>query len=176
MPSRLVVWLTGLPGAGKTTLARLVEAEFRRRLMPVQVLDSEEIRKNLSAGLGFSRADRETHIRRVGFVANILSQNGVNVVVAAISPYESLRQEVRAAQHDIFVEIFVDCSFEVLIERDPKGLYRRALAGEIASFSGISDPYERPLKPEIVVHTDTEDPQQSASRIISWLEEHGYLR
>ena len=176
-PETVVLWLTGLSGAGKTTLARMVADEFRRRSQPVEVLDGEVIRKSLSKGLGFSREDRDTNIRRIGFVSNLLSRNGVNVIVAAISPYQSVRDEVRAVHESArFIEIFVDCPIEVLIQRDTQGLYRRALSGEISNLTGISDPYEPPPRPEIVVRTDQEGPEESARRIIGWLEENRSLR
>ena len=170
----VTLWFTGLSGAGKSTLAQLVSDEFTNRNLSVEVLDGDVIRENLSKGLGYSRDDRDTNIRRIGFVANLLSRNGVNVIVAAISPYRSIRAEVRAAQErGKFVEVFVDCPIEVLIERDPKGLYQKALSGEISNLTGISDPYEPPTDSEITVQTDQETPQQSANKILRWLEKAG---
>ena len=169
---QVTLWLTGLSGAGKSTLAGLVAEEFAIRKLRTEVLDGDTIRQNLSKGLGFSKEDRDTNIRRIGFVANLLSRNGVNVIVAAISPYSSIRAEVRAAQErSRFVEVFVDCPLETLIERDPKGLYKKALSGEVQKLTGVSDPYERPVHPEITVRTDLETPGESAGRIIRWLED-----
>ena len=171
-----VVWLTGLSGAGKTTLANIVAGEFRRRQLSVEVLDGGVIRRNLSKGLGFSRQDRDTNIRRIGFFSNLLSRNGVNVVVAAISPYRAIRDEVRAAQEcGVFVEVHVDCPLEVLIKRDATGLYQKALSGEIPNMTGVSDPYEPPEQPEVVVRTYNESPDESARRIVNWLEKRGRL-
>jgi len=164
------LWLTGLSGAGKSTLAQAVRQLLADRGHRVEVLDGDEVRRNLSRGLGFSREDRDTNIRRIGFVARLLSRNGVVAIVAAISPYREIRDEVRRAHEASFVEVFVDCPLDVLIRRDTKGLYARALRGEISHFSGISDPYEPPGAPDIVVHTDHEAVEQSTARIVSWLE------
>lgn len=165
----MTVWLTGLSGAGKTTLARLLAREFLREGRAVEVLDGDVIRENLSRGLGYSREDRNTNIRRIGFVANLLNRNGVSVIVAAISPYEALRREVRLAHEGRFVEVYVRCPTEVLIERDTKGLYRKALNGEIQNLTGISDPYEPPPDPEVIVSTDKETPEESVQLILNWL-------
>lgn len=164
------LWFTGLSGAGKTTLARLVEIELSARGHKVEVLDGDVIRTNLSKGLGFSKEDRDTNIRRIGFVCNLLTRNDVVAIAAAISPYRQVRDELR---RDIgaFVEVYVSCPIEVLAERDVKGLYKKALAGEIKNFTGVDDPYESPLAAEVVVKTDTETPQESAARIIARLEE-----
>jgi len=172
----LTLWLTGLSGAGKSTLARHIERELRTGQLQVEVLDGDIIRENLSKGLGFSKEDRDTNIRRIGFVSNLLSRNGVIVIVAAISPYRSVRDEVRA-QHGKtpFVEVFVECPVEVLTKRDVKGLYEKALRGEITNFTGVSDPYEHPLRPEIVVRTHEETENQSAARILTWLEAQSWF-
>jgi len=164
------LWFTGLSGAGKTTLARLVETELLSRGHKVEVLDGDIIRTNLSKGLGFSKKDRDTNIRRIGFVCNLLTRNDVVAIAAAISPYREVRDEVR---RDIgsFVEVYVRCPIDVLAERDVKGLYKKALAGEIKNFTGVDDPYESPLAAEVIVETDTETPEQSAARIIARLEE-----
>src|SRR5882724_2473134 len=164
------LWFTGLSGAGKTTLARLVEIELSARGHRVEVLDGDVIRTNLSKGLGFSKEDRDTNIRRIGFVCNLLTRNDVVAIAAAISPYREVRGELR---RDIgsFVEVYVKCSIEVLAERDVKGLYKKALAGEIKNFTGVDDPYESPLAAEVIVETDTETPEESAARIIAKLEE-----
>jgi adenylyl-sulfate kinase len=143
----------------------------------VELLDGDEVRKNLSAGLGFSKADRDTNIRRIGFVAKLLSRNGVVAITAAISPYRAIRDEVRGEiqQHADFVEVFVDCPLEVCEERDVKGLYARARAGEIPQFTGISDPYEPPLQPTVTVHTDHQTPEESVEMILDKLIERGHL-
>jgi adenylylsulfate kinase len=171
MQSGMTLWLTGLSGAGKSTLARHVERELRTRQLRVEVLDGDIIRENLSKGLGFSKEDRDTNIRRIGFVSNLLSRNGVIVIVAAISPYRGVREEVRVLHGKVpFVEVFVHCPVEILAKRDVKGLYEKALKGEITNFTGISDPYEEPENPEIVVQTDKETETESASKILLWLE------
>ena len=164
------LWFTGLSGAGKSTLARLVETELITRGRKVEVLDGDVIRTNLSKGLGFSKEDRDTNIRRIGFVCNLLARNQVVAIAAAISPYREVRDEVR---RDIgaFVEVYVKCPIDVLAERDVKGLYKRALAGEIKNFTGVDDPYEAPLAAEVIVETDIESAEESAARIIAKLEE-----
>jgi adenylyl-sulfate kinase len=168
------LWLTGLSGAGKSTLATALGRELARHGIPVETLDGDEVRQNLSKGLGFSREDRDTNIRRIGYVAKLLTRNGVVVISAAISPYRAVRDEVR---RDIgaFVEVHVNASLEECVRRDTKGLYARALAGEIAQFTGVSDPYEEPLTPELVVDTEREDVAASAARVIDRLVELGYL-
>jgi adenylyl-sulfate kinase len=164
------LWFTGLSGAGKTTLARLVETRLQARNHKVEVLDGDVVRTNLSKGLGFSKEDRDTNIRRIGFVCNLLTRNDVVAIAAAISPYRAVRDEVR--RHiGSFVEVYVKCPLDVLAERDVKGLYKKALAGEIKNFTGVDDPYEAPLAPEIIVETDLETPEQSVARILSKLEE-----
>jgi len=168
------LWFTGLSGAGKTTLARLVESELKNRGHRVEVLDGDIIRTNLSKGLGFSKEDRDTNIRRIGFVCHLLTRNEVVAIAAAISPYREIRDEVRQ-KIGSFVEVFVKCPIDVLAERDVKGLYKRALAGEIKNFTGIDDPYEEPASPEVVVETDAETPEESAARIIARLEELTYV-
>lgn len=164
------LWFTGLSGAGKTTLARLVETELSARGHKVEVLDGDIIRTNLSKGLGFSKEDRDTNIRRIGFVCNLLTRNDVVAIAAAISPYREVRDELRR-EIGAFVEVYVRCPIEVLAERDVKGLYKKALAGEIKNFTGVDDPYESPLAPEVTVETDSETPEVSAARIIARLEE-----
>src|SRR5579885_2896952 len=147
------LWLTGLSGAGKSTIADTIAPILRARGVPVEVLDGDVVRTNLSKGLGFSKEDRDTNIRRIGFVAHLLARNGVAVITAAISPYRATRAEVRR-EIGRFVEVYVRASLAACIRRDTKGLYRRALAGEIPQFTGVSDPYEEPLAPELVVDTD----------------------
>jgi adenylylsulfate kinase len=169
------LWFTGLSGAGKTTIAEIVESELRDHLGTVEVLDGDIVRTNLSKGLGFSREDRDTNVLRIGFVANLLTRNGVAVIVSAISPYEEVRDQVRRDIGDDFVEIFVDAPLQVCAERDVKGLYKKAFSGEIPAFTGVSDPYEPPTAPELHIKTNEEEPQESARRVISKLEELGYL-
>src|SRR5437879_564585 len=169
------LWFTGLSGAGKSTLAAAVSAELRGRGIPVEVLDGDEVRQNLSKGLGFSREDRDTNIRRIGYVARLLTRNGVAVITAAISPYRAVRDEVRR-EVGAFVEVHVKASLEACVRRDTKGLYARALTGEIAQFTGVSDPYEEPLAPELVVDTEREDVATGAARVIERLVELGHLR
>jgi adenylylsulfate kinase len=169
------LWFTGLSGAGKTTIAEIVERELRNRLGTVEVLDGDIVRTNLSKGLGFSREDRDTNVLRIGFVANLLTRNGVAVIVSAISPYKEARDRVRRDIGDDFIEIFVDAPLEVCAERDVKGLYKKAFSGEIPAFTGVSDPYEPPAAPELHIKTHEEEPQESARRVILRLEELGYL-
>jgi adenylylsulfate kinase len=169
------LWFTGLSGAGKTTIAEIVEKELRQRFGQVEVLDGDIVRTNLSKGLGFSREDRDTNILRIGFVAELLTRNGVGVIVSAISPYKEARDQVRRRIID-FVEVFVDAPIEVCAERDVKGLYEKAFAGEIEQFTGVSDPYEPPVAPELHIKTNEEGPQESARRVFLKLEELGYLR
>ena len=169
------LWLTGLSGAGKSTLATAVGHELRRRGVRVEVLDGDEVRQNLSKGLGFTREDRDTNIRRIGYVAKLLTRNGVVVITAAISPYRAVRDEVRR-EIGAFVEVYVKASLDECVRRDTKGLYRRALAGEIPQFTGVSDPYEEPLRPELVIDTEREVVREGAARVIDRLVELGYLR
>jgi adenylyl-sulfate kinase len=167
-----VLWFTGLSGSGKSTLSKMVEERLLERGVPVEVLDGDEVRTHLSKGLGFSKEDRDTNIRRIGYVANLLARNGVCAITAAISPYREIRDEVRrrVEQRATFVETYLNCPMEKLLERDVKGLYKKALAGEIPHFTGVSDPYEPPLKPEVVVYTGDEPPEQSCARIVKTLE------
>jgi adenylylsulfate kinase len=174
MSQGFTIWFTGLSGAGKTTISQLVEKELRGRHLKVEVLDGDIVRTNLSKGLGFSREDRDTNIRRIAFVANLLARNGVAVIVAAISPYRNTRDEARALIGD-FVEVFVKCPLEVCVDRDVKGLYKKAMEGKIEGFTGVSDPYEEPLKPEVVLETDCVTPDVSARRVIACLERRGHL-
>lgn len=169
-----IVWLTGLSGAGKSTLATALAARLAAS-RPVELLDGDDVRTFLSAGLGFSRADRDTNVQRIAYVARLLAKHGVLVFVAAISPYAEtrarLRELSRAAGHP-FLEVFVHAPLETVIERDVKGLYRRAQAGEIASFTGISDPYEPPVEPDVEVRTDREDRAACEARILQALADH----
>lgn len=174
MSEGFTLWLTGLPGSGKSTLANLAAAKLRRRGYRVEILDGVEVRTHLSKDLGFSKADRDANIRRIGYVCKLLSRNGVIAITAAISPYREIRDEVRR-QHQRFVEVYVKCSLENLVERDIKGLYAKALRGEIPFFTGVSDPYEEPLNPELVVETDREKIQDCLQRLIGKLEQLGYI-
>ena len=165
------LWFTGLSGAGKSTIARLVEAELREREVRVEVLDGDVVRTNLSKGLGFSKEDRDTNIRRIAFVADLLSRNGVIAITAAISPYREIRDEARELMGDRFVEIFLKASVEACARRDVKGLYEKAFRGEIKEFTGVSDPYEEPLNPDLVIDTESESPEESAARVLALLDE-----
>jgi adenylylsulfate kinase len=168
------LWFTGLSGAGKTTLTNALVPQLRARGARIEVLDGDEVRTNLSKGLGFSKEDRDINIRRIGYVSRLLARNGVGVIAAAISPYGEIRDEVRVsieADGVIFVEAFVKASLDTLVERDVKGLYKKALAGEIKQFTGVSDPYEEPLSPELVIETDRETVEESAAKILAKLEE-----
>lgn len=178
MSQGFTLWFTGLSGAGKTTLTNEIVPQLKARGVKVEVLDGDEVRTNLSKGLGFSKEDRDTNIRRIGYVARLLSRNGVAVIVAAISPYKEIRDEVRQdveANGAAFVEVFVQASLDTLVSRDVKGLYKKAIAGEIANFTGVSDPYEAPEHPEILVSSDTETVAESAAKIIDHLEENGLI-
>jgi adenylyl-sulfate kinase len=168
------VWLTGLSGAGKTTVAHRLEQILRARGCKVEVLDGDVVRTHLSKGLGFSKEDRDTNIRRIAFVAHLLSRNGVIVITAAISPYRAVRDEARALIGD-FIEVYAKCSLEELVRRDVKGLYAKALRGEIPNFTGVSDPYEEPLAPEVVFESDRETVEESVARVLAALEARGYV-
>jgi adenylyl-sulfate kinase len=175
MTTGFTIWFTGLSGAGKSTISAIVEQELRERGQKVEVLDGDVVRTHLSKGLGFSKEDRDTNIRRIGWVCEVLTRNDVVAIAAAISPYRAIRDEVRA-NIGRFVEVYVECSIEHLADRDVKGLYKKALAGELANFTGVSDPYEPPLQPEVVCYSDgRETPEQSAAKVIAKLEALGYL-
>ena len=165
------LWFTGLSGAGKTTISGLLETQLRERGSKLEILDGDIVRENLSKGLGFSKEDRDTNIRRIAFVADLLSRNGVPVITAAISPYKEIRDEARGLMGDRFVEVFVKASVDTCAERDVKGLYAKAFAGEIKEFTGVSDPYEEPLDAEVVLETESESPEESAGKLITLLEE-----
>jgi len=169
-----VIWFTGLSGSGKTTIAHHVEDKLMGAGVPVEILDGDVVRENLSKGLGFSKEDRDTNIRRIAFVAHLLQRNGVFVITAAISPYRSVREEARVMIKD-FVEVFANAPLEVCEERDVKGLYQKARAGEIKGFTGIDDPYEPPVGPEVVCNTDREAPEESAQKVLDKLTELKYL-
>src|SRR5437899_751403 len=169
------LWFTGLSGSGKTTITNLLVRELLARGSKLEVLDGDIVRENLSKGLGFSKEDRDTNIRRIAFVANLLSRNGVPVITAAISPYREIRDEARQMMDDRFIETYVKASVEACEERDVKGLYAKARSGEIKEFTGVSDPYEAPENPEIVCETEEETPEESAGKIIEYLEARGLL-
>ena len=168
-----VIWFTGLSGAGKSTLAEALAPLIRDRGRQIEILDGDIVRTNLSKGLGFSKEDRDTNIRRIGFVANLLARNGVGVITAAISPYQAIRDENRKmVEHDgaVFVEVHAAATVEQCEARDVKGLYAKARAGEIKEFTGISDPYEEPPSPEVRVETGAEPPEASLQQIVAYLE------
>jgi adenylylsulfate kinase len=167
----LTLWFTGLSGAGKSTIAEVVERELRERGHKVEVLDGDVVRTNLSKGLGFSKEDRDTNIRRIAFVADLLSRNGVVAITAAISPYREIRDEARETQGERFVEIYVKASVDECARRDVKGLYEKAFKGEIKEFTGVSDPYEPPVDPEIVVDTENETVEESAGKVLAYVDE-----
>lgn len=170
-----VVWLTGLPCSGKTTIARILEKWFKEKGHRVEVLDGDELRKNLDPELGFSKEERAIHIRRVAYVAKLLSRNRVIVIVSLVSPYIEVRRRAREIIGDNFIEVYVKVSLETAMKRDVKGMYKRALAGEIDDFTGIGDKYEPPEDPEVVVDTDVEEPEESAKRIYDYLIGRGLL-
>jgi adenylylsulfate kinase len=180
VPSRgYIMWLTGLSGAGKTSLALALQAQLSTAGRPVEVLDGDQMRMTLCKGLGFSREDRDENVQRIALVARLLARNGVATIVSAISPYRDTRQAVRRAaeaERLPFVEVFVDCSLDVLIQRDVKGLYRRALAGELLHLTGVSDPYEPPPLPEIHLHTDHDSIETCLHSVLAELDGRGLLR
>jgi adenylylsulfate kinase len=170
-----ILWFTGLSGSGKSTLAASVSARLES-LVPVEILDGDEMRKRLSTDLGFTKEERDVNIRRIGFVARLLARHGVFVITSAISPYAETRNEMRrlAGEEGIpFVEVFLSAGLQALIDRDVKGLYKRALAGEIAHFTGVSDPYEAPTDPDAIVHTDKEPVHASTQKVLTLLVERG---
>ncbi|MGD8506285.1 MAG: adenylyl-sulfate kinase [Candidatus Bathyarchaeota archaeon] len=169
-----VVWLTGLPGSGKTTIARGLEKELKNKGLKVEVFDGDEVRKNLSKGLGFSKEDRDTHNKRIIYVCKLLTRNGVNAIVSLISPYRSTRAYARE-QLPQFVEVYIRCSIEECIRRDPKGLYKKALAGDITNMTGIQDPYEEPLNPEVELDTEHSSSEDNIQRVLKRLKESNYI-
>ena len=175
MNDGMTLWFTGLSGAGKSTVAEIVERELRDRGMPVEVLDGDMVRQNLSKGLGFSKEDRDTNIRRIAYVADLLSRNGVVAITAAISPYREVRDEARALMDGRFVEIHVKASVEECARRDVKGLYAKAFSGEIPEFTGVSDPYEAPESPELAIDTEAQEPHESAALVVAYLEQRGLV-
>jgi adenylyl-sulfate kinase len=175
MSKGFTVWFTGLSGAGKSTIAEMLYHEFQARGLKTEILDGDEVRKNLSKGLGFSKEDRDTNILRIGYVANLLTRNGVATICCPISPYKQARDQVRAEIGD-FVEVHVHATVEEIAEhRDPKGLYKKALAGEITGFTGVDDPYEAPESPELRLDTLVESPEESLQNVLTKLAELGYI-
>lgn len=175
MQKGFTIWFTGLSGSGKSTITELLVKKINEKGRNVEVLDGDVVRTNLSKGLGFSKEDRDINIRRIGFVANLLTRNGVAVICAAISPYKAIRNENKELIGDGFIEVYVKASVEECARRDVKGLYEKAFAGEIKEFTGVSDPYEPPDNPEVVCDTENETVEQSTDKIIAKLEELGYL-
>jgi len=170
-----VVWLTGLPGSGKTTIAQRLLNELKGRNLKVELFDGDDVRRNLSKGLGFSKEERDTHNKRIIYVSKLLTRNGVNVIVSLISPYRSTRAYARENLPK-FVEIYLKCSIKECIKRDPKGLYKKALAGEITNMTGIQDPYEEPLNPEVPLDTQHDSSRHNVAKIIKKLEELNYIK
>lgn len=170
----VTIWFTGLSGSGKSTIAQALVQQLRERDCKLEILDGDIVRTNLTKGLGFSKEDRDTNIRRIGFVSHLLTRNGVIVLVSAISPYRAVREEVREKIGDFF-EVYVSAPLEVCEARDVKGLYKKARAGEIKQFTGIDDPYEPPLSPEVTCETHNETLEESVNKVINKLEEMGYI-
>jgi len=174
MQEGFTIWFTGLSGAGKTTISLIVADVIRDTGRNVEILDGDVIRRNLSKGLGFSKEDRDTNIRRIAFVCGLLTRNGVATIAAAISPYREIRREARETIGN-FVEVFVKCPVEVCARRDVKGLYKKAFSGEIANFTGVSDPYEDPETAEVICYTDRETTEESARKVLDKLIELGFI-
>ncbi len=168
------LWMTGLSGSGKTTIAKIMEKQLKDRGIKIERLDGDVVRQSLTRDLGFSKEDRDKNIERVTFVAKLLSRNGVGVIASFISPYQAVRDMARSETTN-FIEVYVYAPLEVCAERDVKGLYQKAFAGEIPNFTGVSDPYEEPANAEVVVPTHEETPEESAARLIAYLEEKGYI-
>lgn len=169
-----VFWMTGLSGAGKTTIAKIMEKTLKARGLKIERLDGDVVRQSLTRDLGFSKEDRDKNIERVTFVAKLLSRNDVGVIASFISPYQAVRDTARAETTN-FIEVFVHAPLDVCAERDVKGLYEKAFAGEIPNFTGVSDPYEAPENADLVLNTHQETPEESAARAIRFLEERGYI-
>ncbi len=174
MHKGFTLWFTGMSGAGKSTVSHLLDLRLKALGAKVEVLDGDVVRTYLSKGLGFSKEDRDENVRRIGFVCELLSRHGVIAIAAAISPYRAVRDEVRGRTAN-FVEVYVECPIEVLAARDVKGLYKKALAGEVTQFTGVSDPYEPPLAPEVTIYSSKETPEESVERIWATLEHLGLV-
>lgn len=168
------IWFTGLPCSGKSTISEILAETIRKERGMVEILDGDVVRTNLSKGLGFSREDRETNLKRIAFVCTLLTRNGVPNIAAAISPFQNVREYARESIGQ-YVEVYTRCSLDACIERDVKGMYKKALAGEIKGFTGVDDPFDDPENPEVIVDTDQETAQQSADKIIKFLRDNGYL-
>jgi adenylylsulfate kinase len=169
------IWFTGLPCSGKSTISVILEETFRKERGMVEVLDGDVIRTNLSKGLGFSREDRETNLMRIAFVCHLLTRNGVPNIAAAISPFDNVREQVRDLIGDGYVEVYTRCPVEKCIERDVKGMYKKALAGEIKGFTGVDDPFDEPDSPEVICDTDKETAEESAAKVVAYLRSRGFL-
>jgi adenylylsulfate kinase len=169
------IWFTGLPCSGKSTISLILAETIRKERGKIEIMDGDVVRTNLSKGLGFSREDRETNLNRIAFVCNLLTRNGVPVIAAAISPFENCRQWARDLIGENYIEVYARCPLEKCIERDVKGMYKKALAGEIKGFTGIDDPFDEPTDAQVVCDTDQETPEESAAKIVTYLREHGYL-
>lgn len=170
-----VVWLTGLPGAGKTTVARILESRIRNLGLNVEVLDGDEVRRNLSPELGFSKQDRQTHAKRVVYISKLLSRNSIITIVSLISPFREFRQYARNTVGRNFIEVWVKASSETCSKRDPKGLYRKAKEGKILDLTGVQEPYEEPLNPELILDTENETADESANKVMTYLQKFNYL-
>ena len=175
MEKGFVIWITGLPASGKTTIARIVADKLRSIGLKVEMLDGDEVRKWLSPEAGFTREDRERHLRRVAYVSKLLARNGVAVIASFVSPYRKIRSEIRQIienENIPFIEVYTKCSLQKCIERDPKGLYKKALAGEIKHFTGLDDPYEEPENPEITLDTENTPPEENAKKLLNYIKEN----
>ena len=175
MDSGFVIWLTGLPASGKTTIAGVLQVKLRELGLKVELFDGDEVRRQLSPDLGFSKQDREIHAKRVLYLCKLLARNGIIAIVSLISPYRSFRAIARQ-EIGHFIEVYVKCSVETCIKRDPKGLYKKALSGEMNDMTGIQDPYEEPINPEVILDTESQNPKQSAENILEALGELTYVR
>ncbi|HYZ86884.1 MAG TPA: adenylyl-sulfate kinase [Bryobacteraceae bacterium] len=174
MHKGFTLWFTGLSGAGKSTISQIIYEKLKNAGAKVELLDGDVVRTHLSKGLGFSKEDRDTNVRRIGFVCNLLSRNGVIAIAAAISPYRDVREQIRS-EIENFVEVYVHAPIEVLAERDVKGLYKKALAGELPAFTGVSDPYEPPLAPEVTIDSSTEALEESVRKVWDTLKQRGLI-
>jgi len=171
----VILWFTGLPCSGKSSLAQVVQSRLKDMNRQVEILDGDVVRTNLSKGLGFSREDRETNLRRIGFVCNLLARNGVIAIAAAISPFRNISHELRQVNGDLFIEVWTNASLEECTRRDVKGMYKKAIAGELKHFTGIDDPYESPDNPDLVCHTDNESIEESTNKILDLLRTRGII-